>query len=346
MDPEKRRAMLKKVQQRLQDERSSGRDPHMFRPPNVKSGETKKFRFVVLPGLIKGDKVHDGTASMTMGGVEAPEDPEERLFTIPFCEKGGQHWIQGRPYECPRLFDNDECPWCELGFELRNQTDLEEERRRISRLYLPRPIFAVNIYFPPSKVNPTDLHGKVMWYGMPKTVYDKMEECVMRSEEEGTKDEDEPLPYGFFYDPSDCLIFQLEVGHKGGYNNYDNAKFLVKRLSLANTSDEIQAILDKRHDINAKFKKRDVKLLQDLLAKLGKGGVENKKEEKREEKKERKPAATDVDDDDDDGMPASTKESTPAPVKEEPAKEAPSGSLDDVDDPELKKLIGEIKDDM
>jgi hypothetical protein len=338
--------MLKKVQQRLKDERSSGRDPHMFRPPNVKQGETKKFRFVVLPGVIKGDKCIDGTVSRTLGGMKVPEDPDERLMTIPFCEKGGQHWIQGRPYECPRLFDNDECPWCELGFELRNQTDLEEERRRISRLYLPRPVFASNIYFPASKINPSDLHGKVLWYAMPKTIYDKMEECVMRSEEEGTKDPDEPLPYGFFYDPEDCLMFQLEVGHKGGYNNYDNSKFLVKRLRLAETNDEIQSILDRRHDINAKFKPRDAKALGEMLAKLGKGGVsESKSKDAPKEKPKPKP-----EEDDDDSMPSSTKkkadaaeEPAPEPKKEEPK---PAASVEDVDDPELKKLLSEVQDDM
>lgn len=335
MDKKEKEALLAKVRGKLKEGKGSRRDPNMFRVVNVKPGETAKYRFVVLPGLAKGDTCNGGKVGKGMDDM--------------FCISGGQHWINGRPHECPRLFDGDDCPWCNFGFNLLNECDVEEERRKISRNYLPRSIFVVNAYFPPYAVNPPELHGKVMFYIMPKTVYDKMEDCLMR-EDAGDDPEHDPKPYGMFYDPEDCLTFQLEVNHKGGFNNYESSKFLQKRSSLGEDNAAIKAILDQRHDLWSKFNDRNAGELDKLLEKLYSGGGAP-----RDEKAPEKETETVKDEDDDDPMPSSRKsapktesadKTEPDPLpgsKKEPEQPAADVS-DDVDDDELKALLDEVNE--
>ena len=395
MQESEKKKMLEKMRQRMKDEKGSSRDPAMFRVPNTKPNETFKYRFVVLPGIAKGQKCITGEASATMDERQWPGE-DGTIKKMPwFCVSGGLHWIDRRPYGCPRLFDKAKCPWCELGFELRRECDVEDKKRALAKLYLPRTMSAVNIYFPPSNVNPADLHGKVMWYQMPKTVFDKMEECWMR-DGPGDDPENDPKPYGMFWDPEDCLIFQVEVTHKSGYNNYESSKFLVKRHRLAETPEEIQAILDQRHDIVAKFPPRNAKELADLLEKVGQGeipktsGADGDEDEELPEQKSAPKAAPSKSAqqkaapapaaaapapapapaapapapaapapapapkaskpkptiDEDDGMPSSSKKPAPPTTAPAAAKAKATSSVDEVDDPELKKLLNEVREEI
>jgi hypothetical protein len=370
--------MLKKVRSTLKANKSSRRDPDMFRVPSVKPSETAKYRFVVLPGLRKDDKCVGNVVTRSM----------DDMFYFP----GGQHWVMQRPYGCPRQFDNQECPMCNLGFNLLSECDIEEERRKISGLYLSKSIFIANIYFPPFNINPIELQNKVLWYAMPKTVYDKMEACVMR-EDAGDDPEHDPKPYGMFYDPEDCLVFQLEVTHKGGYNSYENSKFLLTRQSIGETKEDIQAILDRRHDLWGKFPPRNAEELQQLVEKLYNGGgsppvakSESPKpkepkpsapEPKQSKPPESKPPESKPPEskppkskDSEDVMPRSKKAAvvatedaiipkakkpedtktakapTPTAQSAKPEGEEPNGEAegdDDIDDPELRKLINDVQ---
>jgi hypothetical protein len=323
-----KKALLDKVRKKLRDSKGSKRDPNMFRVPNVKANDDPlKYRFIVLPPLAKGDKCVEGKATAGMDDM--------------FCLSGGQHWINNKPYGCPRQFDGDDCPWCTVGFNMMNECDIDEERKKIRRQYLPRSIFAVNIYFPPFKENPSDLHGKVMWYPMPKTIYDKMEDCLMR-EDAGDDPENDPHPYGMFYDPEDCLVFQVMVTHKGGYNNYEKSKFLLKRSSLAADEEATQTILDQRFDLVAKFPTRNTNELEQLLNKLASGSVDARDEESKDEesKDEEKPTPSKAEEEED-VLPPSRKEKD----AEKPKAKAPEVSVDEIDDPELKELISEVQDE-
>jgi len=332
MDQKAREAMLQKVRNKLKEQKGSRRDPAMFRPPSVKQGDpAAKLRFVVLPGLKKGDKCVGGTVSEGMDDM--------------FCISGGQHWINQRPYGCPRLFDSEECPWCELGFNLLNESDIDEERRKISRMYLPRSTFAVNIYFPAYKVNPPEYHNKVMWYLLPKTVYDKMEECLMR--EDAGDDPDDPQPSGLFFDPEACLVFQLEVTHKGGYNNYENSKFLLKPQSIGSTQEEIQAILDQRHDLWEKVPSRNREELDKLLEKLYNGSPEDSSPKKKEKPVEETAARAPDDDDEEESPLPSSKKKTTTKKSEAPDPKPDEPDLnEDIDDPELQNLIDQVQGDV
>jgi hypothetical protein len=338
-----KKALLEKVRKKLRESRGSSRDPDQFRVPNTKAGEPAvKYRFVVLPGLSKGDKVVSGVSTSEM----------DQHFCIP----GGIHWINRQPHGCPRLYDGEECPWCTLGFNLLDECDIQEERSKISSKYLAKSTYLSNIYFPAFKMNPEELHGKVMWYPMPKTIFDKLDECLMR-DDAGDDPEHDPKPFGIFFDPEECLIFQLEVHHKGGFNNYENSKFLLQKSRLAATDEEIQAILNLRHDLAQKAHTRSADELEKLLEKMyGNGDDDSKKPPQKTEKPKEKPP-----EEDEDVLPPSTKTQKAAPPKTEdedvlppstkttePPKEkqAEVTSSDDIDDPELKALIDDVQGDV
>ena len=220
-------------------------------------------------------------------------------------------------------------------------------------MYLPRSIFAVNIYFPPYSVNPQEYHNKVMWYLLPKTVYDKMEECLMR--ENAGNDPDDPQPSGLFFDPEACLVFQLEVTHKGGFNNYETSKFLLKPQSIGETKEDIKVIMDQRFDLWDKSPTRNKDELGKLLEKLYGGTGSPKSAPKANPKKSPQESAGRAQDDpeDEEVLPTSTKKAAP-PSDDEvmppskkgaPAEEEPN-LKEDIEDPELQKLIDEVQGDV
>ena len=176
-----------------------------------------------------------------------------------------------------------------------------------------------------------------MWYLLPKTVYDKMEECLMR--EDAGDDPEDPQPHGLFYDPEACLVFQLEVRHKGGYNSYEESKFLLKQQSIGETSDDIQAIMDQRHDLWEKVPERNKGELDKLLEKLYSG----KPSQPTRPPAEETAARAKDEDDDEEVLPASKKQKE---TKAESKESKPAVNLDDdIDDPELQNLVDELQSD-
>ena len=243
-------------------EKSGGsRDPNQFIPPTVKEGEPKKsFRFFVLPPLSQGDKTADGTSTKSM-----------ELFYIP----NGNHWVNKKPYPCPRVHDEESCSMCDHGFDLMSETQDKKERSRIAKTFLPQQRNAVNIYFLPDQFNPEELRGKNMWFNAPKGILDIWDACVMRDD---AGDPADPQAFGVFMDENSAYVFQLEVGHKGGYNDYSSSKFLASlgKMPIARMKDSsgkvvanskrIQEILDSRFDIYTKFEPRDHDKIKQLVS--------------------------------------------------------------------------------
>jgi hypothetical protein len=137
-------------------------------------------------------------------------------------------------------------------------------------------------------------------------------------------------------------VFLLEVKSKSGYNNYEDSKFIVKRVALAKEDEEIKAILDQRYDIMAKIPARNAKEMEDIMLRLTNAPQQPQQESA--------PPAAD-DDDDDDEMPAPRKKTAPVDEAEEPApkpekesKKSPPAAAD-IDDPELQELINQVKKD-
>lgn len=251
---------LNKMRQEMKKKTGGwSKDPNQFIPPTLKPGDEKKiYRFYILPPLVEGDKTADGTASRSMEVIHV---------------MNGTHWHNKKPYPCPRVHDDAECPLCTLAFDLMNETQDKEARREIAKNYLPQQRFGVNIYFPNIDANPEDLRGKVKWFNASKQVLDIWEECLMR---DSAGDPEDPQAFGVFYDEEGAYLFQLEVQHQGGFNEYKTSKFLAnlgkQPIARAKKGDQvvpdtkrIQEILNSRHDIFTKFEQRDVAKIEQLV---------------------------------------------------------------------------------
>ncbi len=322
------------------------RDPHEFKPGKPPG----KFKFFVLPPLGKGDKCATGTCTATM------ED---------FYVTHGEHWIDKRPYACPRVVDEDECSLCTVGFELLQEAKEagadKKKRSEIAKIWLPRQTWIANIFFPAVKPNPEELHNKVMYYKVPKTIFDKFDECLCKDEIE---DPDDPNAFGiFFYADDDCEIpggypFVLKSVEKpGGFPDYGASKFLHTKTPLVVTKSGkpatkvIEKIMGMRHDIWGKVAPRDHKVLMDIVnKKLGKIEDDEFEEEEKavaepvEDEEEETTAVVVEDEEEEETAPPPAKKKLPKRVckegspkpEPEPEPEAGDEDGDDEDDPELK----------
>lgn len=249
MADQDRSAMLQKLRERLMKKKGGfRRDPHEWRAPQVAQGEEFKAKAYILPPLEKGEPCEGGTAQAGMDGL--------------FFTQVGDHWVNKKRYPCPRVYDNDDCSYCQLGFDLLSETEDKKARSEISRAYLPRTQYTVNLYFPDVKTNPEDLRGKVVYYAMPKTIFDKLEECI--ANDNAGDDPDDPQPWGIFYDPQDAYPLSIVINKKGDYNSYVDSKLLAKRGKIASTQAKIDEILAQRHDIPTKYPERDTENRQTL----------------------------------------------------------------------------------
>lgn len=320
-----RAAMLQKLRERLMKKKGGfRRDPGEWRAPQVGVGEEFKAKAYILPPVEAGEAVASGKAEKGMDGL--------------FFFQVGDHWINRKKYPCPRVYDNDECPYCQMGFDLLSETEDKQSRSEISRAYLPRTQYVVNLYFPDIKTNPDDLRGRVVYYAMPKTIFDKLEECIQL--DNAGDDPDDPQAWGIFYDPSDAYPLSIVINKKGDFNSYVDSKFLAAgRGPIAKSQKKIDEILAQRHDIPGKYPARDAenrKALQGFVDALLNGSS----------------------DDDSDGFDADETvktETKAAPKAEKPKTEPVEVEVDtvstdtdatvEVEDDELNKLLKSLKQD-
>lgn len=345
---EQRLAEVRKRYQEQSGKRAA--DPNEWKPPKARPGQELNFKFVVLPPLDIGERCVGGKNETNMMGLPT--------------YRGGTHWVNNRPYECPRLHDGEDCAYCQFGFDLLSETEDKDDRRQILRTYVANEFYAVNIYFPPFKSNPPELRGKVMWWKVTqKTVWQKFKECLDRDEDSATGDTpEENKPWGFFYEPDESYVFLLKITSKGEFNNYDGSEFLVstKGPIIANKAGEpdmekIQVLLDQRHDLGSKFSARDASKLAEMVRSLENPEPETESSGFDEDElledatkttaKAAAPKAT---------PPSSSDEllddevSEPAPqakaVATKPAKPATAAAVD-VDDEEVDSLLAELQDE-
>lgn len=309
-----RAELLRRVREKMLSKKGGRkRDPNEFRAPQVQNGQKAKFKAYVLP----------------------PTDAMDELWFY----QVGDHWVQEgsgkKRYPCPRVYDGDQCAFCQVGFDLLNETDDKDTRSKISRAYLPRTQYVVNVYFSNEIVNPEELRGQVKFYAMPKTIFDKLEECLIR--DDGGDDPDKPDPWGIFYEPTEAYPLSIQVTRKGDFNSYVESELIATAQRAIGTDEEIEAILEKRHDIPSKYpeRSRENRKILDNLADAALNGGESS-------------------DNDNDGFDSdeTIKESKPAPKakakpKDKP-KPVPAATPEvevEVEDEELQKLLDSIKNE-
>jgi hypothetical protein len=342
--------MLDRVRKKLL-EKKGGKfkaDPTSWKPPQVGPKDTEKnFKFIVLPPLAEGDPVWTeagpgtGKSTTNMGDL--------------YYYQEGKHWIDKRPHECPRILDESECEVCQLGFDLMSETTDKETRSRIARQYLSRASQVVNVYFPELASNPEELRGQVRWIEISqRDIWERFSECINRDEEEAVGDTpEEAKAHGFFYLPDQCYIFNLNVKHKNGYNDYGDSKFLpstrgyiaMKKGTNEPDVEKIRLIMNSRHDLKSKFPACDKAKIAEIAKKLmdvgsgteASGGWDNA--EAAPATSSTAPATTTV-------VSAPTTVTTPATPAAVPAAAAPATAVAEAKseavDPELQRLLDEI----
>lgn len=247
-----KKALLDKMRKQ-QDKKQGRRDSTEWRPPKVQENEEVKFRLVVLPPLMEGDICLNKDNKK----VECKSDWDIWYY------QHGHHYVNKNRYQCPRIHNGDDCPMCSMGFDLMRDVDDKDARRAIAKEWLSSENHAVNVYFLNHPDNPEELRGQVRWWNMPVKIYNQGVTCIKRDDDGG--DEDDPQPYGLFFDPDDAYTILVKIIHKGGWNNYDESRFLTKRKAIASTEEEIDEILNNRIDIPQRFDEPDLAKLEEIL---------------------------------------------------------------------------------
>lgn len=228
-------------------------DPDQFRPDNAKSAtEPIKYRFFVLPPLMEGDELKTGTVGKTM----------DQFFV-----QHADHWVNSKPTPCPRVWENEECPICQFGFDLLREEKDENKRREIVKVWMPSTYYMVNIFFTKWDGNPEELRGRVKFYNAPKTCFDIWTAALLRDDK---GDEDEPQAHGVFFDESAAFQFQLESLKQGRNNSYKTSKFVttdgipIPMLGKKGSPNEagIAKLLKLRHNLWDKIQVPDMDKVQ------------------------------------------------------------------------------------
>jgi hypothetical protein len=283
------------LRKKLTEQGSRKSDPDEFRPDKPKDVSTEiKYRFYILPPVCQNDKVKGG--ALAAKGME--------LYAIP----NGAHWVNQKPHACPRVINNEDCIMCNMGFDLFKLHESKEKRTKIRQQWMPNEQWLVNIFFTGWKSNPETLRGKVMWYALPKTVYDLCSATIHRQD---GGDEEDPQAFGVFFDEFNAFPLELVVHLNGGQVSYQKTRFLptaqpiVKKADSTEPDEElIQKVLDNRHYLYGKVDEPNLARLKQVYDTLvdgdddqsGDAGFtsdESKNEKKEEKPKEEKPKAED-----------------------------------------------------
>lgn len=327
------------------------RDPTEWRPKFNKEG-SQVFRIYVLMQLVEGDKCL---------GKDGSETVCKKDWDLYYFQRGN-HWVDKKTYECPRVRDGGDCPMCSAGFDLMREIDDKDARKAIAKEWLSQENHIVNVYFPDHKDNPKELRGEVKWWRVPMGIWNQCEEALERNDDGG--DEDDPKPFGLFFDPSSSFPIKISLQEKAGYNNYDGSKMLGKPYPIDDDEDKIETILAKRIDVQTKFPDPNIEDLKKLVdsklssSSTGDSGFDDD-EEKESKKKDSKPVeeskskskSKDEDDDDDNNDESKSKakaEDDDDDKPEEKSKSKAKAKDDDDDDDgelddEMKKLLAELE---
>lgn len=196
--------------------------------------EPVSYYFMLLPPVKTGEVIRrddNGIYYVQFGG------PDRRT---PYYENG-QHWYQRYPYECPRVHDQTECPVCDFARKVLADGILDSTvRTSITRNFLAKSRWLVNIYLVQGERNPPELRGRVMRFNMPRSVIDQMP-------------------------PTYKGVFKLVATKRGDWNEYS-----VIFREDANIYDKFvtEEVLRQRHDLSDMFKSRNKDALSSILSGL------------------------------------------------------------------------------
>tara|TARA_R110000868_G_scaffold150227_5_gene373250 strand:- start:584 stop:1798 length:1215 start_codon:yes stop_codon:yes gene_type:complete len=312
-------------------------DPDEFKPDKAKSvSEAIKYRFFILPPLFKGDVLKSGTVEKSM----------DQFFLA-----HANHWINDKPYPCPRVWENNECEICQFGFDLlkeeENRQD-EDKRRKVIKEWMPTSYNMVNILFTQWKGNPEELRGKVKFYNASKTLFDQWTATLMR---DNAGDPEDPQAYGVFFDENAGFVYELQVLKQGKQNSYKTSHFLsnggigmpmIKNKDGNSPPELLEKLLKLRHNLWDKIEVPDLVKNKKIFNAMthgddgddSDGGFDE--DETKTETKTEKPKSE---------KPKSEKPKSEKPKSEKPKSEKPKPKPDDDDDEDVVTHLSASSDD-
>lgn len=299
-------------------------DPDEFKPEKAKSDkEPIKYRFFILPPLLRGDVLKTGTVKKDM----------DQFFIA-----HANHWIKDQPHACPRVWQaGGKCQLCNFGFELLKEEGNKDEvkRRQIVKEWMPTTYHMVNIYFTNWQGNPEELRGTVKFFNASKTLIDQWTAALMRDD---AGDSEDPQVHGIFFDENAAFVYELQVLKQGKQNSYKTSRFIVNNgVAVPMIKDEdgnpdqakIERLLSMRHNLWDKVRIPDPNEIAKVYKAVVEGddGDDGGFDKDETKKPDKKPQARNVDDDDDEPRSNSRTES----IKEDKprASQKRSSALDD-----------------
>lgn len=340
-------------------------DPDEFKPEKANSTtDPLKYRFFIMPPLLKGDVLKTGEVKRSM----------EQFFI-----SHANHWINDKPYPCPRVWDGSDCKVCQFGFDLlkeeANQKD-EDKRRKIIRQWMPTTYHMVNIFFLNWKGNPEELRGKVKFYNASKTLFDQWTTTLMRDD---CGDPEDPQAFGIFFDENAAFTYELQVLKQGRQNSYKTSKFLsnggepvpmIKAKPGESNEEVLAKLLRCRHNLWDKITAPDIEKLERVFSVMTHGDdsddggfdqdendsnnrlIENKVAATKSVAKPTKAVVTDDEADDEDVVTHLSDDddlSSEIPIaKAKPSTNhatKPQAKADDDDSSEIDDLLSQLDDD-
>lgn len=257
---------IEAIRKRLKETQGGGHraDPDEFKPEKATNSIVQyRYRFFILPPFNSNDTIRSGKPTGDMG--------------VQCFIQHGQHWVGNKPYACPRIYNNSECPLCSIGFELykelkneRLDDDTRTKRKQaIGKRWMPSTFALANIYFLDYKGNPEALRNTVRFYNFPQSCVNIWEDTLTK---DGPGDDpQEPEPYGVFFDEQNAYAFELAVHKQGKGNSYSNSKFLYPPRPIGPDAKTIDLILRSRHDLFTKISMPDPAAIAKLADQLMQG---------------------------------------------------------------------------
>jgi hypothetical protein len=291
---------LTKELSKLNQQSEGGKDTRFWYPNVDKAGNGYSvIRFLPAPG--------------------EEEVPFIRMFEHGFKGPSGTWYIENSLTTI-----NQPDPVSEFNSKLWNSTtDDESPARKQVRVQKRKLNFVANIYVIQDQMNPEN-NGKVFLYKFGKKIYDKLNEAMNPQFE----DEDPMNPFDFWAGAN----FKLKIRNVEGYRNYDKSEFSTVS-PLFDSDEQMENAWKQEHSLQAFLAPSNFKSYDELKAKLnkvlgltGSGGAEPAVA--------RAAAANRKPDPIEDDAPWAD----PKPLKEAPARSAPSADEDDDDMAFFSKL--------
>ena len=251
---------------------SKQKDPDQFRVGKLENGQDSlRYRMFILGPYQQGNQLRTGPAQQGMDFYVIPEH---------------LHWINNKPYACPRHHGGGSCRFCDHAFSLLKEVDQEdkEAKKKIYSTWLPQVNYLANIYMTPWSKNPQELHNRVMWTKFTKPVVDILQACFDRPD---AGPADDIQAFGPFFDEMGGFIFELTATIMGQTTSFKTSSF-VKDGGLGNgvpypivhnggqyDPNIIQAILNARHDLHSKLMPVDLAAIDGVMEQItGAGSVQ------------------------------------------------------------------------